>query len=212
MLKKILYTTLGLFAVTGTMAQAALFDRGNGMIYDDVLDITWLQDANYAKTSGYDADGNMNKSDAIAWVEQLTYGGYDDWRLPDTIDGEPREPLPGYTRDGELSHLFYEDLGLSPGDSIFDSTEPELDLFINLREWLYWEAGPYISSSGENHETLGWAFQTYDGMTNMVQNYRLLKPWAVRSGDVSPVPVPAAVWLFGAGLIGLIGVSRRKKI
>ena len=27
---------------------------------------------------------------------------------------------------------------------------------------------------------------------------------------VSPIPVPAAVWLFGSGLIGLIGVARRK--
>ncbi|NOR25951.1 MAG: VPLPA-CTERM sorting domain-containing protein, partial [Desulforhopalus sp.] len=25
-------------------------------------------------------------------------------------------------------------------------------------------------------------------------------------------PVPAAVWLFGSGLIGLIGVARRKKV
>ena len=25
------------------------------------------------------------------------------------------------------------------------------------------------------------------------------------------VPVPAAVWLFGSGLIGLIGIARRKK-
>jgi len=29
--------------------------------------------------------------------------------------------------------------------------------------------------------------------------------------EVSPIPVPAAVWLFGSGLIGLIGVARRKK-
>ena len=29
--------------------------------------------------------------------------------------------------------------------------------------------------------------------------------------DVSAVPVPAAVWLFGSGLIGLIGIVRRKK-
>jgi hypothetical protein len=27
----------------------------------------------------------------------------------------------------------------------------------------------------------------------------------------SPVPVPAAVWLFGSGLIGLVGMSSRKK-
>jgi hypothetical protein len=34
------------------------------------------------------------------------------------------------------------------------------------------------------------------------------------SGDcsvsVSPVPVPAAIWLFGSGLVGLVGISRRK--
>ena len=30
-------------------------------------------------------------------------------------------------------------------------------------------------------------------------------------GTVSSVPVPAAVWLFGSGLVGLIGIARRKK-
>jgi hypothetical protein len=29
--------------------------------------------------------------------------------------------------------------------------------------------------------------------------------------EVSQVPVPAAVWLFGSGLIGLVGVARRRK-
>jgi len=29
--------------------------------------------------------------------------------------------------------------------------------------------------------------------------------------DTSAVPVPAAVWLFGSGLIGLVGIARRKK-
>jgi hypothetical protein len=27
---------------------------------------------------------------------------------------------------------------------------------------------------------------------------------------ISPIPVPAAIWLFGSGLIGLIGIARRK--
>ena len=29
--------------------------------------------------------------------------------------------------------------------------------------------------------------------------------------ETTVVPVPAAVWLFGSGLLGLIGVARRKK-
>lgn len=28
--------------------------------------------------------------------------------------------------------------------------------------------------------------------------------------DVAPVPVPAAVWLFGSGLLGLVGFARRR--
>ncbi|ODB87925.1 hypothetical protein A3193_03240 [Candidatus Thiodiazotropha endoloripes] len=30
--------------------------------------------------------------------------------------------------------------------------------------------------------------------------------------DVSAVPVPAAVWLFGSGMIGLLSVNRRKRV
>ena len=30
--------------------------------------------------------------------------------------------------------------------------------------------------------------------------------------SVNPIPVPAAVWLFGSGLVGLAGVARRRKV
>ncbi len=70
-------------------SHAALYDRGNGMIYDSDQNITWLMDANYAATqfaesggvSG-DEDGMMTWGEATVWVENLEYGGYTDWRLP----------------------------------------------------------------------------------------------------------------------------------
>lgn len=34
---------------------------------------------------------------------------------------------------------------------------------------------------------------------------------SIVSGSISAVPVPAAVWLFGSGLMGLVGVARRRK-
>ncbi|VAW53711.1 hypothetical protein MNBD_GAMMA05-1214 [hydrothermal vent metagenome] len=33
---------------------------------------------------------------------------------------------------------------------------------------------------------------------------------AAKLGEVAVVPVPAAVWLFGSGLLGLVGIARRK--
>ncbi|MCP4407494.1 MAG: DUF1566 domain-containing protein, partial [Gammaproteobacteria bacterium] len=56
MKKRISALCVGLLALgmAGTV-QATLIDRGGGLIYDDVLNITWLQDANYAETSGYAA-------------------------------------------------------------------------------------------------------------------------------------------------------------
>lgn len=92
---------LGLLALSGA-AQAALVVRGGGMIYDTTLNITWLADMNYAKTSGYAAsgvapeteydtntvwtDGRMGWDAANAWANNLVYGGYDDWRLPTMVD------------------------------------------------------------------------------------------------------------------------------
>jgi len=77
---------LGLLAVSSP-AGAALFDRGGGLLYDSVLNITWLQDANYAKTSGYSVDGKMEWSNGKTWAESLVYHDtvrgvdWSDWRL-----------------------------------------------------------------------------------------------------------------------------------
>jgi hypothetical protein len=63
-------------------AHGALIVRGNGMVYDTVLGITWLQDVTYARTSGADVDGVFSYQGANNWANNLVYGGFDDWRLP----------------------------------------------------------------------------------------------------------------------------------
>ena len=46
-----LITALLLTILAPHNTQAALYDRGGGLIYDDVLDVTWLQDAAYAAST-----------------------------------------------------------------------------------------------------------------------------------------------------------------
>jgi pimeloyl-ACP methyl ester carboxylesterase len=40
--------------------------------------------------------------------------------------------------------------------------------------------------------------------------WSVIDPW-IQEVTISAVPLPGAVWLFGSGLLGLIGISRRKK-
>ena len=123
-----------LLAAAGLMvsgaAHATLFDRGGGLLYDDVLKVTWLQDANYAKTSGYDADGRMNWAAANAWADGLVYHDsvrdvdWSDWRLarisPMGSDWDETYSTNGSTDNGynitsaksELAYMYYVNLGL----------------------------------------------------------------------------------------------------
>src|SRR3989338_3990294 len=145
-------------------AQANLVDRGSGLLYDDVLNVTWLQDANYAKTSGYDADGRMNWNDANAWAASLVYGGYDGWRLasnsPVGADWNYGYSPSGSTDTGynitsphsELAYMYYVNLGLkgyySPSGAyqsdfgIFGNGtmggQNDVGLVQNLQSYVYW--------------------------------------------------------------------------
>ena len=72
---------VGVMSLMGSAStQAALIDRGNGLIYDNVLDVTWAQDVALSSTLG--GPGILNWRGAKAWADQLVYRGYDDWRLP----------------------------------------------------------------------------------------------------------------------------------
>ena len=56
--------------------------------------------------------------------------------------------------------------------------------------------------------TAGIQTLSFDGLT-VTDNTAFFD--AISINELAPVPVPAAAWLFGSGLIGLIGVGRRSK-
>jgi len=48
-------------------------------------------------------------------------------------------------------------------------------------------------------------------LLDVIGNWNLTSTGQLSYAGVSAVPVPAAVWLFGSGLIGLAGIARRKQ-
>jgi hypothetical protein len=184
-----------IFGLT-TLAQAGLVNHGNGLIYDTDLNITWLQDANYAKTSNYDVDGGMNWDTAVAWADQLVYGGYSDWRLPTT------PYVDGYENKSEMGHLYYDELRNMPGTAGFTNHGP----FNNLEAAHYW-----TGTEWPNVHDYTYDFRFLNGYGNWYNlKYHEYLAMAVHKGDIgATVPIPAAAWLLGSGFIGLVEIRRK---
>lgn len=229
-MKRISILVVALVMVFGLSlsAQAALIDKGGGLIYDDLLNITWLWDANYAAmeltdtrvsaiigavgsvaghtltTSDFykDASGNypgyMIWWGAMAWADQLGYQGYGDWRLP-TTPGTTSD----YVNEGEMGHMYYTSLGNLAG-GLLANTGP----FTNLQAYEYWSGTEYAAGSND-----AWMFGFDDGHQDAGSkddygDYGCYA-WAVRAGDSAPVPIPGTMLLLGSGLAGL-GLYRKR--
>ncbi len=235
--KSIIGATCACLAIVSFNADAALVGRlaatpgstDYQAYYDTDTNLTWLADVNAAAGSAYDTfepgSGKLNWSDANSWAAQLNVGGITDWRLPDTVDvGNDGETFTniyqgvdyGYniTTHSELSYMFFVTLGNSASRDISGAATTCGDTFSclintgpfsNLTSPVYWSATAYAAYSPG-----AWSFDAFSGFQGWGQKTIAFTAWAVHSGDVSAVPVPAAVWLFGFGLIGLLGLTRRK--
>jgi hypothetical protein len=96
-------------------------------------------------------------------------------------------------RDSEYGYLFeqYGITGATPG------------LFTNVQISNYWSSTEYVQAPD------GEAWRIAPNFPFPDFKFQRFSAWAVRSGDVAAVPLPAAAWLFGTAL-GLLGWPRRK--
>jgi hypothetical protein len=204
--------------------------------YDDVLDITWLADADYAATNTFGVTGygiglygvSMQWSTALAWtvgMNNANHLGVNNWRLPSVTDtGSPgctgfdyNGTDCGWNVDlstGEMAHLFYSTLGMNGSFDTngqptgCDSSPPTC--LTNTDPFTHLRP-EFFWSGNENvaYTPYAWGFNFGTGGQGQGDKTAFYRVWAVRDGDIAIVPVPASVWLFGSAL-GLMGRLRRK--
>jgi len=202
-------------SVATLSAQAALVARPGGMVYDTVQNITWLQNWN--------TNGLMNWSTANNWVNDLVYGGFDDWRLPTTNTtassncsgnfnpggGFPQQYFGFNCTGSELGHMFYNEFGATAGQSILaGSNAANLALFTNVQSLDYWSGTEYAPNPGD-----AWVFSSSDGYQGFDSKFSALYAVAVRPGDVAAaVPEPQTLALALLALGATMVVRRRRPV
>jgi hypothetical protein len=204
LLQSVIVLCLCLF---GGHLQAALFDRGGGLIYDSDQNLTWLQDIQLSQKDGI---GSTDWQSAVDWASNLSYYDsvrnvyWDNWRLPRAFVQYDIPLDVQYDPTGansELGYMYYVNLGLdaiethNPTDP--KHTETDTNPFIN---WT--NRGTWTETPSTNFNNMAYYFHTHFGSLELDGNGTgsTQRVWAVMDGDVSPVPVPPALALMLSGL------------
>lgn len=129
----------------------------------------------------------------------------------------------------ELAHLYYNTLGHTRGSYDIDGTQlscapsgeilsansclinsgpfSSYELMSTSTFWTQTSVDPTFS----NGDPYVLSFSFYSGYQGPSWvGYPGFYAWAVADGDPLPVPLPAAFWLFGSALLGLVGMGRRR--
>ncbi|MCK4951780.1 MAG: DUF1566 domain-containing protein [Gammaproteobacteria bacterium] len=160
--------------------------------YDTDTNLTWLADANFAQTSGYDADGFMTWQEAMDWITNLNINGVTGWRLPTTIQPDPScsqqvGGIFGPSSQGsncigsEMGNLYYNLLGGVAGVWLSGNHNANYDLFSNIMRDDYWSSTEFAPDT-----TRSWMMDMLNGSQQPITKDWHNFAWAVHDGEIFP--------------------------
>lgn len=196
----------GFFTVS---TQATLYDQGNGLIYDDVMDRVWLEDTNQTYTTGhavkkviatretsrsneYATNGNRSGRGAT-WAAHLAYSADKD-RRPSA------DPLHLMHYNG-LSRIASSPL-TSPVS--FNDPIPGGETVRPIKMQSYQR---FYSVEIPLDTTTIASFATTDGTQNSDSTFNNNYGWKTGGGKAEARDIPAAAWLFYSALMGIAGLK-----
>ena len=205
-----------------TSASATLTDLGTGAVSDDVLGISWAQDANLCVALGTcplapSFNGVMSWFDANAWADDLTYAGFDNWRLPsvdvndDGVIVDCSTATESECRDNELGYMYYYNLtpaGSTPPTAMGTILTGSQGPFVNI------QFGVWSETSATTD--LAWQFAFGIAPNVAGRTSAAFKAtggfhvWVVRDNAPASTPEPSTLLLIGVGVVGLLRNNRRR--
>jgi hypothetical protein len=193
---------------------------GDSMLINTGIDATaigtggltnWSSDGIAGLTSAI--NGFISGASSVSfWVVGKYASGFDKFALSDIALGDATavnaffdSNLPAYVdtanADSGFSAATYPWLAGIPSTSDIHYTESNLYGNSLVNGIPMNSSSPFVATKA--------GFGTFG--TESLLNWSLASDGTLSYGAASAVPVPAAVWLFGSGLVGLVGVARRRK-
>lgn len=159
----------------------------------------------------YDGDG-----DGLADVIDPDDG---DWLIPQPTDINLNVGGTYYIAPGDTLNI---NLSVNPWPGVGEPNQVPMEQFayvgfqldgVSSLDAFLLPFDPIATISADYLVTAGWDLNTSGTYNFTAYLNNNVGTWGTATGTVvvSAVPVPAAVWLFGSGLIGLIGFAKRKR-